>query len=368
MNLTLLYQWISLIQMHFDNLSKWQATGLALYSYGVVLAENCQGSKVAESLGGLSIARIPALERRLRRWLNNHRIDLDACFQIWINWVWKSMETSRALILVDETKIANRLGVMMVSIAYEGRAIPLVWRCYRANSAMDYPQQGQVYMIWGLLARVAEALPPDARPVVQMDRGLGHSSAMLKALKALPIHFQVRVKWEARFTTRRGKRCLLKNLIKPGELVTCHGMIFEGRKQVKVRLHLIWEVGQKEPWCLVTNDPQIRGAVYALRMWQEESFRDLKSGGWQWHCTYVTSPEHAQRLLLVLTLAYAWMLTQGSFVLNGDVAIRREVFDGKHNKYSVFRSGLRWFKRMVNVYSERIFVGLFFAPLFKPIL
>ena len=367
MNHQLLYQWIDLIQMQFYNLGKWQAVGLAVYSYGVVLAGHCQGSKVAESLGFLG--RLTSLERRFRRWLNNRSIDMEACYRVWTFWVWKSLDLPRATLLVDETKIGKRIGVMMVSLAYESRAIPLVWQCYRANSAIDYPSQGQVLMVWGLLARVAEVLPSNSRPIVQMDRGLGHSSAMLKALKTLAISFQVRVKKNASFISRRGHMCLLQDLIKPGEQVTCFGKIFHANnqsKQVSVTVHLIWEIGQKEPWCLVTNDPQVYGAVYALRMWQEESFRDLKSGGWQWQCTYVTSPDHARRLLLVLALAYAWMLTQGTMVLNGDATIQAEICDGKHNKYSIFRSGLRWFKSMIHQHNEKIFVGLCFIPRFKP--
>lgn len=364
MNLTLLYQWIDLVSDQFHNLGKWQATGLALYSFGVVLAEHCQGSKVAEQLG--TLGRIPSLERRLRRWLHNRHIDLDACFQAWNFWVWRSLDVPRAVLLVDETKLGDRIGVMMVSLAYQGRAIPLVWRCYRANSAPDYPNQGQVLMVWGLLARVVSALPATSRPLVQMDRGLGHSSAMMKALRDLGVHFQVRVKHDATFTSRRGHSCRLRDLIKPGEQVTIRGQLFQYRKQMQVTVHLIWEAGHTQPWCLATNDRQVRGTTYALRVWQEESFRDLKSGGWQWQCSYVTSPDHAQRLILVLALAYAWMLTQGSFVLNGDPRLRQTVYAGKRNKYSVFRSGLRFFKQMIQTRTENIFVGLFFAPQYKP--
>jgi len=364
MNPKLLYQWMECIQKQFTNLKKWQAVGLALFSYGVVLANHCQVSQIAEALAQL--ACIPTLERRLRRWLANKRIDVDACCQVWIGWVWRNCELPQALLLVDETKIAHRIGVMVVSLAYENRAIPLVWRCYRADSAMDYPGQGQVLLVWGLLARVTNALPPACRVVVQMDRGLGHSSAMLKALNNLGIAFQVRVKANCSFRSRRGHRCLLSTLIKPGEQHTCYGTLFRDRQRVQVIVHLIWECGQLEPWCLATNDRTIRGAAYALRVWQEQSFRDLKSGGWQWHCSYVATPDHAQRLLLALTLAYAWMLTQGTFVLHADAAWQREVYAGAHNKYSLFRSGLRFFKRMLYWDPGKIYVGLFFAPRFIP--
>lgn len=364
MNQKLLYQWIELIQRQFYKLGKWQAMVLAIYSFGVVLAGKCQGSLVAEELGFFS--RIPNLERRFRRWLNNPRLDLEICFRLWVEWVWKSLDAPRAILLVDETKLADRLGVMMLSLAYEQRAIPLVWRCYRANSAEDYPQQGQVLMVWGLVARVLEVLPTDSRPLIQMDRGLGHSSAMLKALNSLPIKCQVRLKQNTSFRSRRGHQCLLQDLIKPGEAHTVYGEVFQGKKAVYGRVHLVWELGQAEPWCLYTNDSEVRAAVYALRVWQEESFRDLKSGGWQWQCSYVTSPQHAQRLLLVLSLAYAWMLTQGCMLLHASHDWQREVFEGKDNKYSLFRTGRRWFKRMYQICSAKIYVGLCFIPRFKP--
>lgn len=353
------------IDQEFTNLKRWQAVGLALFSYGIVMARHCQVSKIAEELG--AIGRIPSLERRLRRWLANRQIDVQVCCQVWSYWVWRSLDAQRPILVVDETKIAHRVGIMMVSLAYEHRAIPLIWRCYRANSALDYPSQGQVLLVWGMLAQVLEALPEACRPLVQMDRGLGHSSAMLKALNHLGIHYLVRIKQNATFTSHRGHRCLLQALIKPGEQITCHGSLFREHKRVKGIIHLIWEVGQAQPWCLVTNDRQVRGAMYAFRVWQEESFRDLKSGGWQWQCSYVTTPDHAQRLVLALALAYAWMLTQGTFVWHADPSLQREVWVGQTNKYSLFRSGLRFFKRMIYVDVQKIFVGLFFAPLYQPL-
>jgi hypothetical protein len=365
MNLKLLYQWMEQINQVFSPLTKWQAVGLALFSYGIVVARHCQVSKVAEELG--RVGRIPSVERRLRRWLANRRIDVQLCCAVWSFWVWRSLDSQRAVLCVDETKIADRVGIMMVSLAYEQRAIPLMWRCYRANSAMDYPTQGQVLLVWGLLAQVLEALPAGSRPLVQMDRGLGHSSAMLKALNNLGVDYLVRIKQNATFTSRRGHRCLLEDLIKPGEQITVRGTLFRGHQQVRGIIHLIWEAGQRQPWCLITHDRSIRGSLYARRVWQEESFRDLKSGGWQWQCSYVTTPDHAQRLLLALALAYAWMLTQGTFVLYGDAALQREVFEGLHNKYSVFRSGLRFFKRMIQTDPQKIRVGLFFAPLYQPL-
>ena len=45
-----------------------------------------------------------------------------------------------------------------------------------------------------------------------------------------------------------------------------------------------------------------------------------------------------ERLVLVLAVAYAWMITQGNFVFNGDDDTWHEVVDCKRSKYSIFRS------------------------------
>jgi hypothetical protein len=75
--------------------------------------------------------------------------------------VWQEADLPRPILLVDETKLGKWAGVLMVSLAFERRAIPLMWRAYIANSQTDYPRAGQVQTIATLLAKVIEALPAD---------------------------------------------------------------------------------------------------------------------------------------------------------------------------------------------------------------
>jgi hypothetical protein len=365
MNPNLLYQWSELLQRHFTNLKKWQLIGLAMFVYGIVATERCQASKISEEIAREQ--KMTSVERRLRRWLSNVAIDIVVCQSMWIKWVTSAFEAPRLVLLVDETKLTDRMGTMMVSLAYEGRSIPLAWQCYIANNASAYPAQGQVWLIVGLLARVLEALPSNKRVLVEMDRGLAHSSAMLRGLELLGVDYLVRVKNDACFTTRRGSKSVIRQLIKPGESHTLHGTLFTKGKQVKGTLLLVWEVGQKEAWCLFTNQPSLTAHHYALRMWQEESFRDLKSGGWNWQASFIADPRRAERLLLALAIAYAWMLTLGTFLLHADQDLQRRIFDGTHNKYSLFRSGLRFFKSFHCYALGKLFVGLLFAPPFKPL-
>jgi hypothetical protein len=300
------------------------------------------------------------VRQRLKRWISNPRIGVTtACYE-WIAWVWSSCAFSRPLLLVDETKLSDHLAVMMVSLAFEGRAIPLLWRCYQVNA---YPPQGQVLLIYGLLTKVLSALPADVQPLVEMDRGLAHSSAMLRALKSLKVDFLVRVKATARFTSRRGHSQLLHQMIKIGETVWAQGTLFARDHQITGCISLTWEYGQAEAWCLFSNNPHLTGQRYALRWWQEESFKDLKSGGWQWQTTHIRCPIRMERLLLVMSISYAWMLSLGVLLGEAPSAIQRQVAtrDGLLSA-SLFRLGLRWFKRLLRCTPYALQVTLCFAP------
>lgn len=358
MNQEGLYRLSSEIERRFPSLGKWQAMGLALACWGIILQEHCQISRMAEALpewGAFNTVR-----QRLKRWISNPRIGVTtACYE-WIGWVWSSCQFKRPVLLVDETKLSDRLAIMMVSLAFEGRAIPLFWRCYWVN---NYPQQGQVLLIYGLLAHVLSALPAHVHPLVQMDRGLAHSSAMLRALKRLKVDFLVRVKATARFISRRGHSQLLHQMIKMGETVWAHGTLFARDHQVKGSIYLTWEPGQAEAWCLFSNDPHLAGHRYAIRWWQEESFKDLKSGGWQWQTSHIRCPFRMERLLLVMAISYAWMLSLGVLLGEAPPAEQRQVStrDGLLST-SLFRLGLRWFKRLLHCTPHVLQVTLYFAP------
>lgn len=48
-----------------------------------------------------------------------------------------------------------------------------------------------------------------------------------------------------------------------------------------------------------------------MRSWIENSFKDLKSGGWQWQKTRMSDPVRAARLWLALSIATLWVVNVG---------------------------------------------------------
>jgi hypothetical protein len=153
----------------FASLGHWQRLTLALFSYGVVLAQSCTLSRVAQHLTGGGGAA--SLERRLQRWLANAHLSMAVLFPCWIAWVTQHWGQARWLLLVDETKLSNPVAVMVVSVYYQGSAMPLIWQAYCLS---DYPIEGQVGILNGRLAQLQAALPPGIE-LLLADRGLGTS-------------------------------------------------------------------------------------------------------------------------------------------------------------------------------------------------
>ena len=327
MNPMELYTWTREVLRCFAsaNMGRWQALTLALFSYGVMVAGRCQLQAVADSLAlaglrGRGSSQTESVHKRLKRWLANGRIDLRACQRAWVRWIVQQVD--EVVLLVDETKLGLHLSVMMVGLAYHGRCIPLVWRCYQATA---YPKEGQVKLIAGLLDIIQQALPPGPpgcrRPLLLADRGLGTSPGLVRAVQQRGWRYLFRVQRSTRLVTRGGRGG--RGGRSPAFTFTLglqpsgwsgHGLAFSRRGRVRAYA-LVWRgFGQAEAWCLLTNDPALSVHAYALRNWQEQAFRDLKSGGWQWQRSQVHLPDHADRLVLVLALAYARMLTLGCHV------------------------------------------------------
>ena len=331
MNLAELYQWRGEIRGIFKEMGVWQALGLALYSYGVVQSRQCAPSKVAEHLG--NVGKIKSIERQLERWLSNERINWRRGCVEWSRFVLKRYVGEQVILLVDETKLGQHLSAMVIGLAYRGCCIPLAFWCYAPN---QWPLE-QVRLIEEMLCWIAESIPEGCRPILEADRGIGTSPALIRVVEALGWYYLFRVQGQTRFQAADGTSVAIRDLVDKGGQFTAEGKVFKKAGWLHGIVHVIWELPYQQAWCLVTNCPHISGRLYARRTWQEASFRDLKSDGWQWQTSRIFTPHHANLLLLVLSVAYAFVLSLGALVFD-EPALSSQVLD-KH--CSIFRNGLR---------------------------
>lgn len=358
MNYTLLYQLEQMLSAQLPCLNGWQQANVALFSYGVIEAESSQQGAIARAVS--CGEQVESTARRFRRWLDNNRVDLAAFFEAWSRWVVNSVGTAPITLLVDETKLHDHIGVMMVGLAWQGRCLPLAWRTYRANSQVDYPAEGQVGMIRALLEPVKRGIG-DKAVLVLADRGIGCSPALCRMVEALHWQYLFRVTCQTKIVTDLGDYPIARQ-VQPGELWMQSGQVFKQRGRIPAHARALWELGYDEPWALVTNDAGLTGHEYARRNWQEQSFRDLKSGGWHWGDSRLRSPAHVANLLVLLVIAYTWMVALGSQAVAAGIAqplVHRP--DGTRRRlWSLFREGLRYFAQVLRRHT--ICLGFIFIP------
>jgi hypothetical protein len=328
-------------------LNSWQVENVGLFSYGVLMAEDCRQQSIARQIS--CGERVESAARRWRRFLDNKAFPLEEFFQEWTEWVVEGLRDCEITLLVDETKIADRVAMMVVGVAWEGRCIPLAWRGYRANDASGYPAEGQVGMIKKLLEQVKAGIPTHIRRVLVLaDRGIGTSPELCRVVDQLGWKYLFRVTCQSKIVTETGDYTIALQ-VQPGESWQASGLVFKQRGRIPAHARALWSEGYEQPWALVTNDPQLTGFEYACRTWQELGFRDLKSAGWHWGDTQIRCPEHMERLLVILTIAYAWTIAWGSQAVAARRAhtLQRRADRVLRRSWSLFREGLSHFFEVI---------------------
>lgn len=303
-----------------------------LFALGLLVAGSCNLLEIARTLA--PFGTLDSQYRRLQRWLANHHLERRAIQTAWASWVLARFAIARPRLLVDETKLSTHLSIMVVGLWIKGGCIPLAWQCYHPK---NYPPEGQVKLICGLIETILQACPT-LSPDLLADRGIGTSPDLIQALHDLKVRVFFRVQGTVRFKDKEGHETALKDMIKEGEEWESFGGVFKKAGWLKMYANVLWGKGYSEPWCLVSTEPT-SAQEYEQRFQQECSFRDMKSDGFDWNKSHVWLPDHAERLILILAIAYALVASLGMSVAPPQ--------HGRATRYSLFRLGLELLKSLV---------------------
>ncbi len=178
---------------------------------------------------------------------------------------------------MDGTKVGFGHQLLMVSLAYRRRAVPIAWSWVRHVRGHSSGKQ-QI----SLLKYVLSLIPQDTPVFLVGDSEFG-SIAVLRQLEQWRWFFVLRQKgntglwvneqagWQrmerfvqqSRRTAWYPNACLTQTEIHP----------------VSALIH--WQAGEKEPWRLAINllDASLTLRYYRRRMWTEEMFADFKKHG-----------------------------------------------------------------------------------------
>jgi hypothetical protein len=295
---------------------------LALYSFGMILAQAAGLTVVAFSLACRLGCAFHAVRKRLRELYlpaaaksgvrqggKRQDFDVTTCFAPLLRWVLSLWSACQLPLAIDVTNLGERFHVLCVSVVVDGVAIPVAWKVLWGGVKEPWNPHWQ-----RLLGGLQGAVPQGWTVLVLSDRGL-ESPELFRFIVGLDWHPLMRVKKGGKFrpTGWGNFYCLHQLVHRVGDSFAAEGVAYTG-EQLPATLLACWTAGHDEPWLLLSDLPPEAGNAlwYGLRTWIEQGFKVIKGGGWDWHKTRMEDPDRVERLWLVLAVATLWVVAVGA--------------------------------------------------------
>jgi hypothetical protein len=249
---------------------------------------------------------------------------------------------SQLTIAMDRTQWKEN-NVLMVSVIYQKRALPIFWVMLEKDGSTNLVEQQKVL-------RPVIRLLKTYKLVVIGDREF-HSIELADWLHRQNISFVFRQKHNTTFREKRQKFKPLNNI-----------PIHPGIRQFYTNIHLTQKSGfgrfnlavywkrkyrgkqEGDAWYLLTNLPDLESAVkiYSQRFGIEAMFKDCKTGGYNLEGSKA-NPDRLVRLILLIALAMtsAWLQGQRTRLQRQQLYVCRTQEKGRTRKrHSNFWIGL----------------------------
>lgn len=324
---------------------------------GIYQSHSVHLSKIAMQVS--SPAKLLSTTRRLRRFLDNSAIRVREWYEPlarqWLNAQWHSLKEIR--LLVDGTRIGFGYQLLMVALAYRGRAIPIAWTWVKHKRG-----HSSAFKQLALLNYVRRLLPPDAVVFLVGDSEFGS----VKVLQWLD-------QWGWFYVLRQKSNTLVlldasQEWIPFGHFVQKAGQSrwlgsghLTAAQPYPTNLLAYWRKGEKRAWLLATNLPDrpMTLRYYRRRMWIEEMFGDFKKHGFDLESTRLRHFLRLSRLTLAVAYLYIWLISTGGRTIHRGF---RHLVDRKNRRdLSIFQIGFRYIqRRLANASSIRVALCSYF--------
>jgi Transposase DDE domain len=308
---------------------------------GIFHSHSVNLSKVAGQVIGS--AKNVSTVRRLSRFLANGAIDVRSWYKpIAKTWLQSQFErVGEIRLIMDGTKVGFGHQLLMVSLAYRHRAVPIAWAWLQQVRGHSSAKR-QV----NLLRYVKGLLPAESAVFLVGDSEFG-SISVLRQLDAWRWFYVLRQKGNTGLWLNEQSdwRRLESFVERAGQRAWCPQAYLTQQEIYPVSVLIYWQVGEKEPWCLATNlpDQTLTLRYYRRRMWIEEMFADFKKHGFDLESSMLHHVPRLSRLTLAVAFLYVWLLSIGSRTIRA--GLRHWVDRKDRRDLSLFQIGMRFIDR-----------------------
>lgn len=240
------------------------------------------------------------------RFIDNEHVVCDEVMEPFAREVLtKAAEAGRITLIMDQTKASDRHQILMLSLRFGERALPLAWRVEATKGAIGFGCQK------ALLAAITPWLPPGADVCLMADRFYG-TPELIAFAASQGWGYRLRLKGNLSVFIDGRKSRIDQHVC--GKLPYLHAIQLTHRR-ITTNIGIIHDPGHDEPWFIAMSDRPgyLTTLDYAARWGIEPMFSDFKSRGFGLEQSQLQTPDRLSRLLLVMSLALYFAVSTGQW-------------------------------------------------------
>ena len=253
--------------------------------------------------------------QRLRRLLDNGRLTAEAVYQPVVQLALSGLRGQRVHLVLDRVVLTDTQNVLVVSLGFRRRSIPLAWQILSHSGSSTLADQQQV------LTTAAALLPPDVRVLVHADSEF-RSHTLFQWIRARDWDaiLGIRGATHVRLTPDGPATALCAHLPHRDSVAYLNHVYLTETAYGPVHVLAWWDRNDRGGlicYGVMTNLPATWQTYRSgsRRMWIETMFRDWQSGGFALGTSGITQPERFHRLILLVCLVYLWFVSVGRWVV-----------------------------------------------------
>ena len=290
--------------VRFPDMNKARRRGVAQVVAAMLTARTAN----MVELGNVLPRAIASWEKRyqfVERIVSHERIGCDAMMASYAGEVARQLTAKGGtlIVMMDQSHINDLNEVLMVSLGFRGRALPLAWRVKPTQGGIGFKVQEE------LLAAVKAMLPPDAAILLSADRFYG-TPALVNWCVAAGWDYRIRLKSNLTLSHDGGE-------LTTGEVLALAPEGLSGARlcgtSAATNIFALHEAGHPEPWiiAMAAKPARVTCLDYGLRWGIEAMFSDYKSRGFGLMQSQIERPERLEKLILIMAIAMYWAVSCG---------------------------------------------------------
>lgn len=284
--------------------------------------------------------------QRLRRLLDNTKLSAADVYQPIVRQALTGLKRQRVHLLLDRVVLTDTQNVLVVSVGFRRRSLPLAWHIlpHQGSSSLAAQQK--------LLRQAAKLLPAGVRITVQADSEF-RSQQLFRWLRNRRWNAILGIRGDTPLTTdpqRAGQK--LSTWLPDRETVVYLNQVYLTEERCGPVNVLGWwdkdDRGVLTCYAVMTNLPATWQTyrIGSRRMWIETLFRDWQSGGFELGKTGITNHKRFDRLIILVCLVYLWFVSIGRWLVKRGYRTLLDAGASNAWQQSLFTLAVAWQNRL----------------------